>query len=61
MLLLVSLVGSLALGMAVYSTTGIPALPVAALASIGFTVPVALRRLRTMRDAPCAFPAGRMD
>lgn len=60
-LLLVSLVESLILGMAVNATTNIPVLPVAALASIGFTVYVVARGLCTMRDAPCAFPAGRMD
>lgn len=60
-LLLVSLAGGLALGLALSSMTGLPALPVAAAASIGLTVLVVMRGLRTMRLAPCAFPAGRID
>lgn len=60
-LLLVSLVESLSLGMAVNAFTSMPVLPVAALVSIGFTIVVVARRLRAMRQAPCAFPAGRMD
>lgn len=60
-LLLIALVESLTLGMAVYSLAKIPVLVVAALVSIGFTIFVVVRRLRTMRHAPCAFPAGRMD
>jgi len=51
-LLLVSMLNAL---------SGIPALPVAALASIGLTMVVVMRGLRTMRRAPFAFPAGRMD
>lgn len=60
-LLLVSIVEGVILGLAVKSMTGIAALPVAALASIGLTMVVAMRGLRKMRRAPCAFPAGRMD
>ncbi|KFI07105.1 hypothetical protein [Massilia sp. BSC265] len=60
-LFLISLVESLPLGMAVNAFTGMPVLPVAALVSIGFTIVVVMRRLRAMRSAPCAFPAGRMD
>ncbi len=60
-LLLVSIVEGAILGLALKSTTGIPALPVAALASIGLTVFAVTRGLRSMRGAPCAFPAGRTD
>lgn len=60
-LLLVSLVVSVLLGGAVNAFTGIPVLPVAALVSIGYTGYAVVRGLRTMRQAPCAFPAGRMD
>lgn len=60
-LLLISLVESVVLGMAVHALTGIPMLPVAALVSICYTVYAVVRGLRTMRHAPCAFPAGRMD
>ena len=60
-LLLISVVESLIVGGAVNAFTYAPVLPVAALVSIGFTVVVVVRGLRTMRSAPCAFPAGRMD
>ncbi len=60
-LLLVSIVEGVILGLALSSMAGIPALPVAALASIGLTMVVVMRGLRTMRRAPFAFPAGRMD
>lgn len=60
-LLLVSIVESSLAGGVVHAFTYLPALPVAALVSIGFTIVVAVRRLRAMRHAPCAFPAGRMD
>ncbi|MCA1246700.1 hypothetical protein [Massilia sp. MS-15] len=60
-LLLVSMVAGIVLGLALNALSGIPALPVAALASIGLTVVVVVRGLRTMRHAPCAFPAGRID
>lgn len=60
-LLLVSIVEGVILGLAVNSMTGIPALPVAALASIGLSLYAVMRGLRTMQLAPCAFPAGRME
>lgn len=60
-LLLISLVEGLGLGLALYSVTKIPVLVVAALVGVGLTIVAVVRRLRTMRRAPCAFPAGRMD
>jgi hypothetical protein len=60
-LLLMSVVESVIAGMVVNAFTSIPVLWVAALVSIGFTVVVVLRGLNTVRRAPCAFPAGRID
>lgn len=60
-LLLISTVESLVVGGVVNAFSYLPVLPVAALVCIGFTAVVAVRRLRMMAQAPCAFPAGRMD
>jgi hypothetical protein len=47
--------------MAVNALVGLALLPVAAVASMAFAVAGVVSGLRTMRHAPCAFPAGRMD
>ncbi len=60
-LLLVATVEASLVGGVVNAFTGFPALPVAALVSIGYTVYAVARGLRTLRAAPCAYPAGRMD
>lgn len=52
---------SIGVGVAVHGMSGLPAMPVAAMASIAIAAWSITRGLRVMDSAPFAFPAGRMD
>ncbi|UVW29518.1 hypothetical protein [Massilia sp. H6] len=61
LLLAASVAASIAIGMAARAVTGVPAMPVAALASIAFAAWAVRRGLRMVDGSPFAFPAGRID
>lgn len=59
--LLAALAASVALGFGASAAFGLPAMPVAAMASIACTALAFRHRLRVLERASFAFPAGRMD
>ena len=61
LMLALSVAASLGIGFALRPATGLPVLPLAAIASIAIAAWTITRGLRVMEGAPFAFPAGRTD